>query len=378
MDLNLNVEIETISSIHIGMGDIYQKDIDFIAHEGDIYLISMSKLGDFVGFNQIDSLSKAVLEREPLKKFFNRIGKEFNVEQIAIKKIPVQTPEIYNELAPHIYSPMKGPIIPGSSLKGSIRTALFDKWVKEINFEDISRKKFEKGKEKIVFNDNKAIAKVLGPNADENIMRFIQVGDVQFLQNATIILDQQILNLAGKIWGFKQGSNRMIECIKQGEIAKGKISIKSDWLTTNKSKGKMGFFRNEEDLKNLFPLINNFTKSLLEFEIEFWNEEESEFLPADFMVTKLKKILNETTSCGINECVIRVGSNSGFDFMTGRWFDNDKKLKARDENEKDYQLEAIQKSVQGGGKYLNLDVFPKTRKITDEGEVFGFIKIKGI
>ena len=80
----------------------------------------------------------------------------------------------------------------------------------------------------------------------------------------------------------------------------------------------------------------------------------------------MEKILAEINSCEKGkECVIRIGHASGWRFITGAWT----------EELENFHDVVIPASRPKNFNYTEYD-FPKSRRIDEESDVLGFVKLK--
>lgn len=83
-------------------------------------------------------------------------------------------------------------------------------------------------------------------------------------------------------------------------------------------------------------------------------------------IDNLQAIINIADNWGANETVLRIGGGSGWDFITGAWAKTNENLFSEKEW---YQLSELL------NKGRNVEYFPKTRKLDEDGDIMGFIKI---
>ena len=108
----------------------------------------------------------------------------------------------------------------------------------------------------------------------------------------------------------------------------------------------------------------------METELSFWKDEKIEDIKThESYIEKLNELIEQTKNCTKNEAILRVGFGSGWRFITGSWATN-KEIMTDD----DY--DNFLYSVRNQKKYDNNVPFPKSRKISDEADIFGFVKLK--
>jgi CRISPR type III-A-associated RAMP protein Csm5 len=121
------------------------------------------------------------------------------------------------------------------------------------------------------------------------------------------------------------------------------------------------------DYESLFQAINSFTRDLVEGEIEFWEEDKNLYAVENYL-GELDNILKTIKNCTANETVLRLGHGSGWIFTTGGW--------AKNENFIDEQLydQIVFQTRPGNIRYREY-FFPKTRRMDEDGELMGFVKL---
>ena len=170
MKINCDWKIKILTPVHIGGAQEkhWQDGLDFIIKDRKVYFLNQEKMinhwgidrySDFLASGKIKELIKNI----KIKDFSDR------VEPISGKT---------EEIRQHIKNAASGkPIIPGSSLKGALRSVIF-KYLIDQSHHSIKGKNAE--------------SKIFG-KISEDFMRFIQVGDVEF--ERTEILNTKILSL---------------------------------------------------------------------------------------------------------------------------------------------------------------------------------------
>ena len=117
----------------------------------------------------------------------------------------------------------------------------------------------------------------------------------------------------------------------------------------------------------LFRTINTHTQKLLCEELEYWEEREDkdESDKVTIYLEKVNDILSIAKACKDGkECILRIGHGSGWCFITGAWA---KSLK-------NFDSLVVPVSRPKNSNYEQYD-FPKTRRVDDECELLGFVKL---
>jgi len=373
--------IQTLTPVHIGNGTTYTRNIDFIQAGNQIGIIDDYKVLKFIGEENLRQWI-ASIERgnnEFIELLKGRGFIDAKLEKICKRICVLQSPDnMSTQLKEHYRTSMTGVTIPGSSLKGSIKTAIFDFLTSLESFAfDISEIKFtrwdkKKNIEKTEWKDSKVEKRLFGDTANDKSTRFLKVGDITFTDIKTEVHEIRILNLENDEWVFKSGQYFLAEAIPAGCKAQFDLTLNDLLLKRNREKNP-GLWPNEKTqfLSNGYPAlcktINDFTASLIEWEFDLLEQENLPEVGIS-MLNAYEQVINEIEKCNSNEFIIRIGANSGWIFMTGGWW-----RRFTDEIE-DEDYSSLRKSIQKK-YYENMDLWPKTRKISSSGQIFGFVKV---
>lgn len=376
-----NIQIETLSQIHVGSGVFLQKGNDFIVVESpegsDIFVIDPNKLGSIIGTDrQLIDTWVTKIERGEADSFIKTRTSGHHPREFAKRKITnfADFSNTQGTLKECLHDGMGRPYIPGSSIKGAIRTAVMATYAKRKGQEELANEMnliFQEQNERKKNKKLDLVEKgILGNNPNVDLFRFIKVGDAFFGKNSEISVKQINLNIRRSPKLIDKSKQQIIEAI--GPEEKSSFSLKLDINYYNTARNAnhrdmidMPNLPNEmSDYLSLFSLINEHTRSLVEEEIEFWNEDNH--TGQEDYIANMEDILEEIKSCRPNQCVLRLGQAIGWRFITGAWtetlsedafYDNIVPM-ARFKNE----------------RYSNY-VFPKSRRIDDESYVFGFLRL---
>jgi|SRR5690625_1136784 len=364
----MKARLTTLTPIHIGSGQTLNKNMDF-AQEGDkIGFLNLEKIVNLIGIENIDQLTSTIEQNESLIRFL-REGKslshplsEFSTSISKVMKISSST----TQLKEHYKTTLKGVCIPGSSLKGAIKTSIWDELLdkKFLNNLRIENLRNRKGNWVDLYVDQK----LFGENANEKTTRFLKPGDIHFPNTQTEIHESIIINQRYNNWVIKKRNSFLIECIPADSSAEFNFILDEKLLELNKNQYPNKFPNKNisilKDINTLCQIINKYTQAILEWELESLEQRYFSELPeGQIMLNEYDRILNRISKLKDSEFIIRIGANSGWRFMTGGWADE-----AIDDN-RDY--DNLRRTIQR--KSYDDDVMlPKTRKTNSEGIPFGF------
>lgn len=343
MKINCDWKIKILTPVHIGGAQEkhWQEGLDFVIKEQKVYFLNQEKM---INHWDVDPYSNALAsgKLKELTKKINIADFSDRVEMISGKT---------REIRQHIKNAATGnPIIPGSSLKGALRSIIFN---------------FLLDQSPNALSGNRIEQTIFG-KISKDFMRFIQVGDVEFKK--TEILNTKTLSLSGTnsfVWKNKRngGENSLdskrfasgYECISPGQYATGKIKFDLEGYRRAKK-----FVHNPEGLEklfseqfeeNLFNIINEHSRTYFEKELAYFNQyaqagcdaEHIEQVKADIGSLKDDLFIERRAP-------FRIAAGSGFHSITGDW------------QLKDHLVDDI--SFKGNRGMRNRKNSAKTRKLT--------------
>lgn len=368
-DKRHTVKLETLGPIHIGSGNLLQNNIELVEDNksdgvSDLYVIDTKKILDIIGIDKIDTWVTAIDRGENIKEFIARLGKRASPEKYSKRVITN-----YAKLAPTstlkecMHDGRGIAYIPGSSIKGAIRTAILattlsgheEEYAKRINYEN----------KKFACSDIEET--LFGSSPNENIFRFIQVGDAFFEKECEVAINAINLNITERNDLIDKKKSQIVEAIADGKTATFSIKIETD-------KNKLCSIESNtkrlpeaiDNINKLFSLINSHTLKLVESEISYWQDVTQSLSGGDDYIENLQDIQEHIKRCKEGkECILRIGHASGWRFTTGAW----------SENLATFESKIVPITRLRPESYSQYD-FPKSRRIGDEySDLFGFVKL---
>lgn len=359
--------IEVLTPVHIGSGVKFAEGIDFIKTNNSVHIVSQAELMKHLE-NDPDEMERFIQGNYKLTAL-NRIpdGKKYN---ISIGR----TSEI-NEFEKNGNG---RPYVPGSSLKGSIRTILLKKRFDELNPDEqdnLLRRVTNNRKE---WASEPIVKELLGNNSNENLMRVLEIFDAEFEKlELEKVLILSLTNEAGTSYGWKQLWNRqntpninqasqiIAETLPIG--IKGFTSISLDNFLYNDPTAKSTLQFNEntlQDIQYLKTEINNYSIQKLEKEKQFFEKLTSP-KKLNLVIKEIDNLINKIKNLSKDEFIMRISWGSGWKGMTGDYLN-------------DSWLNNFRRKYQLGKR--DFPIFPKTRRIVFEDiepkYLTGWIKIK--
>jgi CRISPR type III-A-associated RAMP protein Csm5 len=255
------------------------------------------------------------------------------------------------------------PYIPGSSLKGSFRTAV----VRNLCLEDFSPVReavslFRRARvDKPEFPDSDLLKRLLGKDPNHNLMRVLSVGDIVFASSKTTLVVARVISQSHAPLHFTMKPYRIVlECLGAGQIATGKVAFDSFLLDQENSR-RLGF-RNFA-LEFVLKAIRDFTEYLSHTEAIYCRDVLQHPELADFY----EKILPQhIRTLDENSAVLNLGWGIGWRGMTGDLIDKETLKDA-----------GLRRNLNLAPKHTDFP-FPKSRKLAitkDAITPWGWIKL---
>jgi CRISPR type III-A-associated RAMP protein Csm5 len=361
--------VTTLTAVHTGSGRNLQKDTEFIIDKTRAAVIDDRKVLEVIGKGNIDKWIACINKGSGLMDLIRTIKSDVELDDIALRGMDLYASNITNSrsLKEQMLSGGDIPLIPGSSIKGSIRTAILNELLGQFQKMPFRHEDIFNRREKI--DDKAIIKKYFGDSPNNDLLRFLTIGDALF-DFETWACNVLIMNIVKSGVRMEAKLGQLTECIPAGVETEIRLNINETQLSLNIGKN---YLRNHTFFLNnytyLFDLINSHTGKTIKQEIEFWDDDINDGFVSGYL-KKLQLIENEISDCQPRECVLRVGHGSGWLGMTGGWAKNDKYIADRK------IWDAIEDKSRPNNKRNYSDYpFPKSRRMDDEGELLGFIKL---
>ena len=318
-DRKYPIELEVITPLSVGAGNDNEwvKGLDFVQKDGKVYVIDMQKAA--VAGVDVDALTQLFLKSDD-RGISQLLGN--NIEKFSryVFDLPARTD---NNIKTFLRTQfLDKPIVAGSSIKGSVRSALF-------HYLRINEDKNEE---------------VFGTMKDgTDFMRFVRIGDVEM--PSTVLVNTKIFNLRGHGYewqgGWKHkgtdregnshtdgyynpvGFNTLYECVAPSKKGLGNISLATNAfsLLEKFGQGKTPYANKKQELLNepisrLFQVINDVTKEYLEKEHAFF--EKYNAYRSDEVLGNIDSLLSMIPTDG-SCCILKMSAGVGFHSNTGDW-----------------------------------------------------------
>jgi len=307
--------IEVLSPLHIGSGKKY-KPIDYIEKKDEVLIFDEQDVIEHINpkfvldnemlrtisssgsrreyFKNLDYLiDRGIINKRILSQV--RISAKKGCRDLKTKEIDATMRDIY------------GPYIPGSTIKGLIRTAIFYDYVmkKGINYIQNAVKVIRKNY-KLTIDD--IITDVISDNRKKDIskdpFRFLSIQDVNITEDRVSIEQESLFNIDTSPY-----PGNVIEVIIEDsftEVFKIKIRINEEQFTALGMNDDLIEYFNEE---KILEVLHNYSRDLLEEEINYFKVHNYREFNTQEIVKELKKYEEINTK---ETPVIRIGKSTGY------------------------------------------------------------------
>lgn len=352
----VKINIQTLTPLHIGSGKSLTSVGEFVCTNNAVQILDQEKLNELLNREKLnDAYTDYILNysvNTHVWKFF--ADKGISGELSYIREIPLHA-EVFNPDSNNILElaiETKGSkYIPGSSVKGAIRTLLFAHSIANVpeirnRVEGIINK--EDKLEYIRKEINKVEEDIF--NEDFNCLR---------IEDSALIADEDLIVEIAKrthLFGIKtDGLDNLRECINS------KVTIETAFTLNNKATGVESDWINSSDFSGLFTKLNYCSLAVIEHELKLLKS--STHAAAVILTEKLKSLGQKIADSKGKYAVVRLGKGKTFFFQVI--------LSVLKENHRSKILDLL--LHENDEKIAN---YPKTRVLNDTNDMFGWVMIE--
>ena len=380
------IKIETLTSVHVGSGETLQYGNDFVrgkSKDGDDYYIGIvdpQKVMGLIREENIDNWVKAIERKESTSDIVHLYAPKATFEdyskRILYECSPVKPTDTLKE---QIHDGRGLPYIPGSSIKGAIRTAVLSSIIEDednldgekliTKFKDGQIKRDKKGNPIVKADEYEKTYFGKDPkNMNDDIFRILQIGDAFFEKDCELSIRMVNINEREKQSFWDTSKQQLIEVIGPGYQSGFQMKLNLDlYHIAIEKKAIHSIPPCLRNIHDLFETINNHSTSLIDNEIEYWSErkEKDDTDAVESYIEEMENMKSEAEKCIPGEsCILRLGHGSGWRFITGAWA----------ENLDNFDSIVVPASRPNNARYSEYD-FPKTRRVSSTNELLGFVKL---
>lgn len=366
-----NLKLKVLTPLFIGAGK--EKDwvrgFDFIIFKGSLYVFNQEKLFKFLSKENLLEKYTDIISQNNTNTIEVFFRENFDVQELEniSEVIHGNCADISSEIKSFTRDGMGRAFIPGSSIKGAIRSVLFNH-VYSKHQQDIANG-----------NPRNYINVALG-DFDKSIMRFIKPYDIYGIDDYLKISNVKLYNVRHPQNNIRSENKEIgitIECIYPFDdiiefdftikIAEPFLEIIKNKYKYNTSipKYKDDVFKNSrsETIRHLFEIVNKYTNKHIQKEIKFFDKYTHSKGIHNNIISKLKYLQNKTKNNN-RSCILRMSYGSGFHGITGDWqFDEHSIDDIRSERGKSVAYDNNNRKT------------AKSRRIIDNEYLLGFVEL---
>jgi len=194
------IKYKTLTPVHIGSGRLFQGNFEYLyfQNEKTVAIIDEEKVLSIIGEENMDKWLSIIENSEDLLKYLRTRNNTITADDVSLRKLEVIgiPPQFDKTIREQIHSGNGKPILPGSSIKGAIRTAIFtelleieQELVKKDSNIKIKRFDYKQKKEISYFTDKPLMEHFFGKDAKEDFFKLLRIGDVQFDKTVCILTE---------------------------------------------------------------------------------------------------------------------------------------------------------------------------------------------
>lgn len=345
-------ELTVISPMHIGNGNEFTL-IDFIMDNKNFINIDFDKVVDYCSENNL-KLAQEIeekLDKFKMEDFFKRNllnPVDFSRYALPLKIDFDRMRQTKPRVREFIKDANKFPYVPGSSIKGAIRTAILWSALKDKDIFHYCDAMYD-SRVNPKTACKKLEQKVFGKEAHEDVFRALRISDTNQLE----IKDLEVNEI--KIIGNLEPIPTYIESLKIGSITNFTM-----WIDEKISCGDMDKYFN---IKKILKVCNDFSMAVVEKQSIYNYYEDT---TKKFFTEYLK---NSIKSCKENEAIFNIGWGGG-------WYT--KTIGSKIEKYREWKNLRESKLNLGKNPKTKRFVqnFPKTRRVTLDELPLGWVKIR--
>lgn len=362
--------ITTLSPLHIGTGNTLRQGYDYVTHGGQTWVFDAEVLADALyqyDPDEFDKMAQGVPAGDLIRP------DEYDPASLLFRYVLRGEPRSKGkgaELQEQLKDPWDRPYIPGSSLKGALRTALaYVGWGQRklvFGLGDLNERGGAKfaalPMERKVLN---AAQPPRGREPNHDLLRALQVGDSTPGEKENL----QLLNVQVAV-GTKAGSPIELEAIRRDVTFEATLTL-DGFLRQDNVTAQLGWQKDQLLwLMNIPKVVNAFTVHRIDSERKRWRAIDE---PVRSFYDTLDRVLRQLDLS--SEFLIQLGWGGGWDSKT---FGD---ILTRDGQVFKQVVQKYGKTMVRQGEYKPGDTYPKSRRVvvnSSDKPVFplGWIKVR--
>lgn len=342
--------VTTLTPMHIGTGNTLLRDFDYVTHDGKTWVINEDTLADLLA-DYGDDLAKMAAGR-PASELLR--PEDFHADSPLFRYVLPGEPRSQNPgsvLQEQIKDPWDRPYIPGSSLKGALRTALFYAGYGGRNLQFRVSDLGNSPKFAAAPLERRVFVKKLEQREEPSnfdLLRALQISDSVPDEQRHL----QIVNVTVSKKGQPSGSPIELEAIPSDVSFEMSLAL-DGYLLSNQIRRAVGYADDQIGwVQGLPQIVNSWTQDRLNIESQTnrssnWTNTFEQIKPI------VDRFVADQTS---SEFIVQLGWGGGWDSKTlGKRLTDNQTEFSRLVNDSRYKM--LRK-----GKFVAGDLYPKTRR----------------
>lgn len=261
------------------------------------------------------------------------------------------------EIREQIRSGLGLPLLPGSSIKGALRTAIVAQLLQgdadlQARLRETLANLLQQRNLRAEHADSTLLKHVLGEDPKYNLMRTLRVGDAACQEQALTLYKVRTLSL-GQDNGFTpKNFLNVVEGLKPGTTMTSQLSLDCALQRYAAGPAREFFhFRTQLDAASLLGALRELSRRLLREELAFLDGKRGEHI--DSLRTSLKELQEHSDGLGEGQALFNLGWGIGWKGMTGALLSQDALSRNRGQLRQTLKLAATRVQFP----------FPKSRKV---------------
>ncbi|MCC5904832.1 MAG: type III-A CRISPR-associated RAMP protein Csm5 [Balneolaceae bacterium] len=318
------------SPVFIGSGMSMRKGLDFYSSRGYTHFFDHQKIYKNY-LSDIDALEQSLIKGE-LDRYITDQGDNLS----DFTKQSVTGDVLGQELMQPVRDGFGNPILPGSSLKGSIRTALFSDLLNERNLKVADYERIISGRKvggNALENELLSTAKKRGKAPNYDLGRALRISDATFKKADLEVFNSVVVNKTHNGYQYKvmgRGAGNSVNLSDATLISALALSFDVDLvqpaditISVDNTALKSIKWKGSFDFDYIANACNALSKRLIKYEQDYFNKAVQDIAVLETINEEYKYLLEDVNQCikdtenGKISWMIRTGWGSGWLSMTG-------------------------------------------------------------
>jgi len=297
---SLRLEITGMSPVFIGSGDLYSQ-LDYIVENQKVHLLNFNSLLSEIPLNLIDDLTKNILDNFSNNRWEGDVKSFLEKYDLDWKKHVEQSHDLIGEIGKnelHQFIKTSDRLyIPGSSVKGAIRTCILFSILK-------NNPAFRNREESTIlryFND-RSLQNLIRTSGNDDLLRALIISDLHLSDptSNTKIMESSVYHLKNK----ESTIPIFYEVLDEGFHSSGSIKINKNLIENDILKTQ--YFN--LNTSSLIEAINEFSKEIIAHELKTFQSQKDDKL--SHIISFYSSLDQQLKNLGKNECILRLGQGS--------------------------------------------------------------------